>query len=125
VLRQATDPAASTRLDAFDQLQIAHAYRDLGFADDAYAWASRAYAAWGRSPEDAVMLDYAYSTLTEPNARTLADQAEAAMRARRFGQAHSLFEEAIAFQPDSAYLQDRIGASKRAIDKYGTSPAGG
>jgi hypothetical protein len=41
------------------------------------------------------------------------------MRARTFSQAHSLFEQALSFEPDSAYLQDRIGAAQRAVDKYG------
>ena len=115
-LKQAT---ASPRIDAFDMLQIAHAYRELGFAEDAYAWASRAYLIWGRSFEDAVIQGYAQSTLTDARARTLADQAEAAMRARRFGEAHSLFQQAATFEPSKTYLQDRIGASQRAIDKYG------
>ena len=44
-------------------LQIAHLYRDLGFAQEAYSWAARAYTAWGRPPEDAVMQVYAQSTL--------------------------------------------------------------
>jgi hypothetical protein len=111
------------RLDAFDMLQIAHLYRDLGFADEAYAWASRAYAAWGRSPEDAVMQTYAQSTLAimdDSRARTLADQAEAAMRARTFGEAALLFQQALIFEPRSAYLQDRLGAAQRAVQKYGT-----
>jgi len=48
-------PAVSAHNDAFDMLQIAHVYRDLGFAEDAYAWAARAYASWQRPPEDAVI----------------------------------------------------------------------
>ncbi len=111
--------AASTRLDAFDMLQIGHVYRDLGFADEAYAWAARAYAAWGRPPEDAVMQVYAQSTLTDDRARVLAQQAEAAMRARNFGEAHTLFEQALSFAPGSVYLQDRLDASQRAVHKYG------
>jgi hypothetical protein len=109
----------SPSLDAFDTLQIAHVYRDLGFADEAYAWAARAYTAWGRAPEDAVMQVYAQSTLTDDRSRVLAEQAEAAMRARSFGEAHSLFQQALSFEPDSAYLTDRLGASRRAVDKYG------
>ena len=111
--------ATSPRLDAFDTLQIAHVYRDLGFAEEAYAWAARAYAAWGRAPEDAVMQVYAQSTLSDDRSRVLAQQAEAAMRARKFGEAHSLFEQALSFAPKSAYLVDRLGASQRAVDKYG------
>jgi O-antigen ligase len=111
--------AASPRLDAFDVLQIAHVYRDQGEADQAYAWAVRAYAMTGRSLEDQVMGSYAQATLSDSRARTLADQAEAAMRARTFGEAHVLFEQALVFEPSSVYLQDRIGASQRAIDKYG------
>jgi O-antigen ligase len=118
-LRQATD---SPRLDAFDMLQIAHLYRNLGFAEDAYAWAARAYASWERPPEDAVMQVYAQSTLAvldDDRARTLADQAEGFMRARSFGQARSLFQQALTFKPDSPYLQDRLGAAQRAVVKYG------
>jgi hypothetical protein len=111
--------ASSSRIDAFDMLQVAHVYRDLGFVDEAYAWAARAYDMWGRAPEDAVMQVYAQSTLNDSRARTLANQAEAAMRARAFGQAHALFERALTFEPNSAYLLDRIGASQRAVDKYG------
>jgi hypothetical protein len=111
--------AASSSLDAFDMLQIGHLYRDLGFADEAYAWAARAYAAWGRPSEDAVMQAYAQATLHDSRARTLADQAEAAMRARSFAAARTLFEEALTFEPSNAYLQDRIGAAQRAVDKYG------
>jgi hypothetical protein len=111
--------AESPRIDAFDMLQIAHVYRDLGFVHEAYAWASRAYSAWGRAPEDAVMQSYSRSTLGDSRARNLADQAEAAMLARHFGEAHSLFEQALTFEPSSAYLRDRIGAAQRAVDKYG------
>src|SRR5439155_11979445 len=80
--------AVSPRIDTFDILQIAHVYRDLGFVDTAYAWAARAYEASGRSPEDGVMQVYAQSTLNDSRARTLADQGEAAMRARHFDEAH-------------------------------------
>jgi hypothetical protein len=110
---------AAPHIDAFDMLQIAHGYRDLGVTDQAYAWATRAYAIWGRSLEDAVMDTYAQATLDDARARTLADQAEAAMRARHFGDAHALFQQALTFQPGSQYLEDRIGAAQRAIDKYG------
>ncbi|MBV9750807.1 MAG: hypothetical protein JO157_18530 [Acetobacteraceae bacterium] len=110
-------------MDAFDMLQIAHGYRDLGAADAAYSWATRAYAIWGRSLEDAVMGTYAQATLIDPRARTLADQAEAAMRARHFSDAHTLFTQALTFEPATSsgtrYLQDRIGAAQRAVDKYG------
>jgi O-Antigen ligase len=115
-LKRATN---SPRLDAFDTLQIAHVYRDLGFADEAYAWAARAYAAWGRAPEDAVMQVYAESTLTDDRSRVLAEQAEAAMRARSFGEANALFRQALSFESNSPYLKDRVGASQRAVDKYG------
>jgi hypothetical protein len=112
--------AASPSLDAFDMLQIGHVYRDLGFADEGYAWAARAYAAWGRPPEDAVMQVYAQSTLHDSRAQNLADQAEAAMRGRTFRDARTLFEQALTFEPSNAYLQDRIGAAQRAVSKYGT-----
>jgi hypothetical protein len=115
--------AESPRLDAFDMLQIAHVYRDAGFATEAYAWAARAYAAWGRPSEDAVMRVYAENTLTDDEgghrARTLSAQAEAAMRARAFGQAADLFAQALTFKPDNAYLQDRLGAAQRAVLRYG------
>ncbi len=118
-LRQAS---ASNRLDAFDMLQIAHLYRDFGFAEQGYAWAARAYATWGRLPEDAVMQAYAQSTLAvldDDRARLLADQAETAMHWRRFGEARALFQQALTFRPDSPYLLDRLGAAQRAVDKYG------
>ncbi len=111
--------ASSSRIDAFDMLQIAHVYRNLGLTDQAYTWATRAYAIWNRSLEDAVMGTYAESTLLDPRARTLATQGEAAMCARHFSDAHTLFSQALTFQSDSVYLQDRIGASQRAVDKYG------
>ena len=81
--------------------------------------AQLAYAIWDRSLEDAVMGTYAQSTLSDSRARTLADQGEAAMRARHFSEAHTLFVQALTFQPGSTYLQDRIGAAQRAVDKYG------
>jgi len=119
-LREATQ---SPRLDAFDTLQIAHVYRDLGAAAEAYAWAARAYAAWGRPPEDAVMQVYAQNTLLDDEGghwpRTLASQAEAAMRARAYGEALTLFQQAHTFAPDNFYLQDRVGAAERAVAKYG------
>jgi Flp pilus assembly protein TadD len=65
---------------------------------------------------------YAQSTLAvldDDRARTLADQAEAAMRARTFGEAVALFQRALTFKPDSPYLQDRLGAAQRAVAKYG------
>jgi Tfp pilus assembly protein PilF len=114
--------AQSPDVDAFDMLQIGHLYRDLGFADEGYAWASRAYAAWGRPTEDAVMQAYARSTLAvldDFRARSLADQAEAAMRARAFGEATSLFQQALTFEPNNAYLRDRLGGAQRAVAKYG------
>ncbi len=119
-LRQAS---AAPNLDAFDMLQIAHAYRDAGFPVDAYTWASRAYVATGRNFEDVVMRVYAENTLTDDEgghrARTLAAQAEAEMRGRHFGNAVRLFEEALTFKPDNSYLQDRVGAAQRALAKYG------
>ncbi|GAC1318661.1 MAG: hypothetical protein NVSMB2_13540 [Chloroflexota bacterium] len=114
--------ARTPRLDPFNELQVAHLYRELGFAREAYDLAAKAYAATGRSTEDAVMQTYAQSTLgalDDFRARTLADQAEAAMRARRFGEAVDLFTHALSFQPDSSYLQDRAGAAQRAVVKYG------
>ncbi len=118
-LRSLAQAAASPRIDAFDMLQIAHVYRDLGVADEAYNWAVRAYGLTGRSLEDAVMETYAQSTLTDSRARTLATQAEAAMRAHSYAEANSLFQQALTFEATSAYLKDRIGASQRAVDKYG------
>lgn len=118
-----TTASQSTRLDAFDMLQIAHAYRDAGLPTEAYLWASRAYELSGRSREDVVMRTYAENTLTDDEgghrARTLAAQAEAAMTARRFGEAESLFSQALSFKPDNAYLQDRLGGAQRAVLKYG------
>ncbi|MCA1648612.1 MAG: hypothetical protein LC797_25165, partial [Chloroflexi bacterium] len=114
--------AESNRLDGFDMLQIAHLYRDFGFAEVGYAWAARAYATWGRLPEDAIMQLYAQSTLAvldDDRARTLATQAEAAMHARTFSAAQALFEQALSFQPESPYLQDRLGAAQRAGAEYG------
>jgi hypothetical protein len=114
--------AQSSRLDAFDMLQIAHLYRDFGFAEQAYTWAARAYATWGRLPEQSVMQAYAQSTLVlldDDRARLLADQAETAMGWRRFSEARALFEQALVFRPDSPYLQDRLGAAQRAVAKYG------
>jgi len=120
---EALDRAAqSNRLDAFDMLQIAHLYRDFGSAEQGYTWAARAYATWGRLPEDAVMQAYAQSTLAvldDDRARLLADQAETAMRWRSFSEARNLFEKALSFQPDSPYLNDRLGAAQRAVAKYG------
>jgi O-antigen ligase len=114
------------RLDAFDMLQIAHVYRDLGAAQQAYAWAARAYATWNREPDDRVLLTYAQNTLANDagghRARTLAEQAEAAMRARAFGQAAHLFQQALAFAPTNAYLQDRLGGAERGIERYGSGP---
>ena len=114
--------AQSNRLDAFDMLQIAHLYRDFGFAEQGYTWAARAYATLGRLPEESVMQAYAQSTLVlldDDRARLLADQAEVAMGWRRFGEAQALFEQALVFRPDSPYLQDRLGAAQRAVAKYG------
>lgn len=114
--------ARTPRLGPFNTLQIAHLYREMGFAREAYDLAATAYAATGRSTEDAVMQTYAQSTLAaldDFRARTLADQAEAAMRARRFGEAVDLFTRARTFQPESSYLQDRLGAAQRAVAKYG------
>jgi hypothetical protein len=119
-LRKASE---SSRLDAFDMLQIAHLYRDFGFAEQGYTWAARAYATWGRLPEESVMQAYAQSTLAlldDDRARLLADQAETAMRWRSFSEARGLFEQALVFRPDSPYLQDRLGAAQRAVAKYGT-----
>ena len=114
--------AAPERLDAFDRLQIAHLYRDLGSANEAYRWATRAYESWGRAQTDTdpILLVYKRATLQDsPNAQTLADQAEAAMAARDFRHAQALFEQALVFKPDSAYLQDRAAAAQRAVEKYG------
>jgi O-Antigen ligase len=119
-LRQAS---ASPRLDAFDMLQIAHLHRDLGLAEQAYAWAARAYATWGREPDDQVLQVYAQDTLADDagghRAQTLAEQAEAAMRARAFGQAVVLFQQALTFAPSNVYLQDRLGGAQRGVERYG------
>jgi O-Antigen ligase len=114
--------AAAPNLDAFDMLQIGHLYRDLGFANAGYTWAARAYDAWGRpqTDTDPVLLVYKRETLHDnPNAQTLAAQGEAAMTARDFAAASVLFEQALTFQPDNAYLQDRAAAARRGVDKYG------
>ncbi|MBV9581547.1 MAG: O-antigen ligase family protein, partial [Chloroflexi bacterium] len=97
-LRVLAQAAASPGIDAFDMLQIAHVYRDLGVVDEAYAWAVRAYGIWDRSLEDSVMETYAQSTLSDSRARTLATQAEAAMRARSYAEANSLFQQALTFE---------------------------
>lgn len=105
-------------LDPFDMLQIAHLYRDLGFADQAYSWASSAYATWGRVPSEVVMLTYEQATVADnPNARVLAQQAEAASSTGDLQQALSLFQQALAFAPGNAYLQERIDGTQRGIDR--------
>jgi hypothetical protein len=110
--------AASPSLDAFDVLQIAHLYRDMGFSDEAYAWAIRAYATWGRPAPDIVLRAYAHQTLPDDfRVRTLADQAEAAMHARAYADAVGLFEQALTFKADSPYLQDRLAEAERAASR--------
>jgi hypothetical protein len=110
--------AASPSLDAFDVLQIAHLYRDMGFSDEAYAWANRAYAMWGRPAPDVVLRAYAQQTLPDDfRVRTLADQAEAAMHARAYADAVGLFEQALTFKSDSPYLQDRLAEAERAASR--------
>ena len=118
--------AASPRLDAFDMLQIAHVYRDLGFAEDAYAWAARAYASWQRPPEDAVMQVYAQSTLAvldDDRARTLADPG----RSRDAG-AHAFGEAQIALSA-GADVQARqpvpAGPPRRAHQRGRSAKYGG
>ena len=121
--RELAQLAASSRLDAFDMLQIARLYRDQGSTDEAYAWAARAYDRWGRPPEQGVMQTYAEATLTDSRAQNLAEQAEAAMRAREFGDARTLFQQALIFEPQgSPYLTERVGAADRAVAKYGARP---
>jgi hypothetical protein len=121
--RELAQLAASPRLDAFDMLQIARLYRDQGSTDEAYTWAARAYDRWGRPPEQGVMQTYAEATLTDSRAQILAEQAEAAMRAREFGDAGTLFQQALTFEPQgSPYLTDRVGAADRAVAKYGAKP---
>ena len=108
------------RLDAFDTLQVAHLYRDLGSANEAYRWAARAYETWGRAQTDTdpILLVYKRATLQDsPNAQTLADQAEAAMHARAFSDARALFAQALTFAPGSAYLQDRLGDAERGASR--------
>jgi O-Antigen ligase len=110
--------ASSPSLDAFDVLQIAHLYRDMGFSDEAYAWANRAYATWGRPAPDVVLRAYAQQTLPDDfRVRTLADQAEAAMHARAYADAIGLFEQALTFKADSPYLQDRLAEAERAATR--------
>jgi O-Antigen ligase len=110
--------AESSRLDAFDVLQIAHRYRDMGFSDDAYAWATRAYATWGRPAPDAILRAYAQQTLPDDfRIRVLADQAEGFMHARDFQAAVSLFSQALSFAPNSRYLQDRLAEAERAANR--------
>jgi O-Antigen ligase len=110
--------AASPGLDAFDVLQVAHLYRDMGFSDEAYAWANRAYAMWGRPAPDVVLRAYAQQTLPDDfRVRTLADQAEAAMHARAYADAVGLFEQALTFKADSPYLQDRLAEAERAASR--------
>ena len=41
------------------------------------------------------------------------------MRARTFGEAQCAVSAGADFEPDSAYLQDRLGAAQRAVAKYG------
>ena len=45
------------------------------------------------------------------------------MLARRFANAVRLFDEALTFKPDNAYLQDRQGAAQRALAQYGPGDA--
>ena len=48
---------------------------------------------------------------------------KSAMRAKSYAEANSLFQQALTFEATSAYLKDRIGASQRAVDKYGPQGA--
>ncbi len=112
--------AASPRLDPFDMLQVARAYRALGFGDEAYGWATRAFEAWGRAPPEPVLREYKRATLADnPAAITLAEQGEAALRARRYGEALDLFRQALALAPESAYLRERLGDAARGVERYG------
>jgi hypothetical protein len=105
-------------------LQIAHVYRDLGFANDAYALAIGAFEAWGRAPADPILLPYEQATLADDfRAQTLARQGESALRAHAYAVAVQRFEQALGFQPASRYLQDRLGAAQRAVQKYGPGDA--
>ena len=72
-------------------LQIAHVYRDLGRPGRGLRLGGARLRRRGPAPEDAVMETYAQSTLTDSRARTLATQAEAAMRARSYADANALF----------------------------------
>jgi tetratricopeptide (TPR) repeat protein len=108
--------ASRPDLDAFEMLQVAHVYRDLGFGQEAYAWATRAYAAWGRRPPDAVEVAYQRATLVlDPQGvlLTLTDQAEAALRAGRYAEAAALLRQALPLAPDNVYLQSRIAFAER------------
>ena len=100
-----------------------------GSAEEAYAWAARAYATWGREPDDRVLQVYAQNTLADNEgghrARTLAEQAEAAMRARAFGQAAVLFQQALTFAPDNVYLQRPARRGARALAVEPLTDAGG
>lgn len=116
--------ASSPRIDPFDRLQIAHIYRELGFSDEAYTWATEAFATWGRAPAEPILLPYEQATLADnPRAQSLANRGEAALRARAYSAASTLFRQALRLQPTSTYLQDRLNGAERGIEKYGPGSA--
>lgn len=107
-------------LDAFDTLQVARLYRELGFSDEAYRLAARAYDLWGRPPNLAVMQAYREATVRDDfRVRDLAAQAEDAIRNRRWAEAQTLFRQALQFAPENAYLRDRLADADRGFTKEG------
>jgi hypothetical protein len=62
-----------------------------------------------------VLRVYQQATLSDANARVLADQGEAALHARDYASALALFQQALTFQPGSAYLQERVAAAQRGL----------
>ncbi len=112
--------AASPRIDAFDELQIARVYLALGFGDEAYAWAARAYQTWGRTPPTAVIGGYERATLPDDSRGVLGplvDQGEAAVHARDFATALDRFQQAYRLAPHSAYLADRVAYAQRKLEQ--------
>lgn len=110
-------------LDAFDGLQVAHLSRDLGDAAEALALAQDAYRALGRPMPNVVAQAYGRATLKDdPRVRTLADQADAAMRALRYGEAATLYRQALQFDPGSAYLSTQLANAERKA--AATAPGG-
>lgn len=113
-----TRAASSPRLDAFDMLQVARVYREVGFGAEAYAWALKAYQASGRPAPPAVMRPYRQGTLKDdPVVRTLVEQGEAALARRAFDEALPKFARALELDPENAYLRDRVGDAERGVER--------